>query len=194
MLTTVQAIALLTTYRYLIIFPIAFLEGPIISIICGWLVALGTLNVLSVYFLLISANLIGDLFYYALGYWGGIKLIKRFGYWFRINLEDVEKMKNYFDQHGGKIILAGKVTPHFAAGAMLAGAGLAKYRLSLFLRYSLITELIKTAIFLVIGFYLGYAYERIIVYLDYFGAALSILAVIIILIAVYFFRKSRSLR
>lgn len=192
MFTGVQVIALLTTYRYLLIFPVAFVEGPIISIICGWLIATGVLNFFLTYLILITANLAGDTLYYAIGYWGGPAFIRRFGKWFKLDLEQVEKMKNYFDNHGGKIILAGKVTPHFAAAAMLVGAGLSKYRFSLFFYYSFLTELVKGIVLLAIGYYLGYAYKQITVYLDYFGSAISILTVLAIVGAVYYFRKNKK--
>ena len=192
MFTGAQVIALFTTYRYALIFPIAFVEGPIISIICGWLVAVGVLNLFVVYVLLIVANLTGDVLYYFLGYWGGPPLIRRFGKWLKIDLGQVEKMKNYFDQHGGKIIVTGKVTPHFAAAAMLAGAGLARYRFALFLYYCVVTELIKCIILLAIGYYLGYAYKQITVYLDYVGASISIATVVLIVMVVYHLRRKKK--
>lgn len=186
-LTTAQIIGLISTYRYVIIFPIAFVEGPIIAVICGWLVGLGEINFLVVYFVLISANILGDIIFYAIGYWGGSALVRRWGKWLRLDLEQVEKMKNHFDNHGGKILLASKVTPHFAVGAVLAGAGLARYSFALFLRYCLITELLKTAILLLIGYYIGDAYAKIVVYLDYLGAFFSLLVAGLIVWVIVFF-------
>jgi len=190
-LTTAQIIGLISTYRYVIIFPIAFLEGPIIAIICGWLVAQGLLNFFLIYLLLVLANILGDVIYYALGYWGGRPLIRKWGHWLKLDLEQAEKMKNHFDNHGGKILMAGKIVPHFAVAAVLVGAGLARYGFSLFLRYCLLTELVKTGALLILGFYLGDAYQKITVYFDYLGAIISILIVVIIIALIYYFRKNK---
>jgi len=193
-LTLAQVIVLLKTYGYWLIFPIAFVEGPIIAIICGWLSALGIFNFFLVYMVLIGANLLGDAFYYLIGYWGGPPLIKKWGPWLGLDLDQTIKLKNHFDNHGGKILLTAKITPHLAAAAVLAGAGLAKYRFALFLRYSLTIEIIKTAILLLIGYFIGDAYQKIVFYLDYLGAILSILLVVVIAIGFYYWRKSQKKR
>lgn len=191
-LSVAQAVALLETYRYLLIFPIVFVEGPIITVICGWLVATGQLNFFLIYLLIITANLSCDSMYYAIGYWGGPAVIKRWGYWFRINLEQTIKLKNHFDNHGGKILLVAKITPHFAATVGLAGAGLAHYRFRLFFRYCASTEVIKTLVFLLVGYFIGDAYQEIVNYLNYFGAIISLAMVCLLVYGFYYWRKSFS--
>jgi membrane protein DedA with SNARE-associated domain len=174
MFSLAQVVVLLKTYGYFIIFPIAFVEGPIIAVICGWLSGVGILNFFIAYFLLIFANLLGDIIYYALGFWGGSPLIRKWGSWLRLDLDQTIKLKNHFDSHGGKILLTAKLTPHIAAAAVLAGAGLAKYSFFLFLRYSLMIEIPKTAVLMVIGYFVGDAYHKVVFYLDYVGAIISV--------------------
>ncbi len=192
MFTIVEVIALLKTYGYLLIFPIAFLEGPIIAVICGWFSAVGILNFFIAYFLLILANLLGDVIYYLIGYWGGPPLIRRWGHWIGLDLEQTIKLKNHFDNHGGKILLTAKITPHIAVAAVLAGAGLAKYSFSRFLRYGLTIEIFKTAILMLIGYFIGDAYQKVFVYLDYFAAITSVAIAVIIGVSFYYWRQSRK--
>ncbi|MFA5023174.1 MAG: VTT domain-containing protein [Candidatus Paceibacterota bacterium] len=189
MFTLAQVVVLLKTYGYLLIFPVAFVEGPIITVICGWLSASGILNVFVVFILLIIANLLGDAFYYAIGYYGGTAVIKKWGKWLRLDLEQTVKLKNHFDNHGGKILLTAKITPHLAAAAVLAGAGLAKYSFTRFLRYSLIIEIPKTMVLLLVGYLVGDAYQKIVVYLDYLGAIVSVIVAGLLIYGFYYWRR-----
>jgi len=190
MFTVAQVVTLLKAYGYLLIFPIAFVEGPIIAVICGWFSALGILNFFIAYLILILANLLGDAFYYGIGYWGGLPLIKKWGAWLNLNLEQTVKLKNHFDNHGGKILLAAKITPHLAAAAVLAGAGLARYSFYRFVRYSLTIELVKTATLMLVGYLVGDAYQKIVIYLDYVGAILSAILILALVGGFYYWRKS----
>ncbi len=193
MFTTAQVIALLQTYGYLLIFPIAFVEGPIIAILCGWFSALGILNIVVAYVLLIVGNLAGDAFYYSIGYWGGPPLIKKWGHWLRLDLDKTMKLKGHFDNHGGKILLWAKLAPDMTTTFILAGAGLAKYNFKLFFRYGLMVEIPKTAILLTIGYFVGDAYQKIVVYLDYVGAATSILLASVIAFGLfYYWQKNKK--
>src|SRR3989344_2135523 len=54
---------LLLTYRYAIIFPVAVVEGPIISILSGLLIASGAVNAYWVFLLLVAADIIGDVIF-----------------------------------------------------------------------------------------------------------------------------------
>ncbi|MFA6476016.1 MAG: DedA family protein [Candidatus Paceibacterota bacterium] len=193
MFTIAQAIVLLKTYGYLLVFPIAFVEGPVIAVICGWFSALGIFNFFVAYFILIFANILGDAIYYAVGYWGGPPLIKKWGHWLRLDLEQTIKLKNHFDNHGGKILLTAKITPHIAAAAVLTGAGLAKYSFYKFLRYGITIEVIKTAVLMTIGYFIGDAYQKFVVYLDYAGALMSVALAILAAVSFYYWRKSRKI-
>ena len=50
---------MLSYYKYWLIFPIMVLEGPIITVISGFLVSLGTLNAFVAYPLLFFGDLLG---------------------------------------------------------------------------------------------------------------------------------------
>lgn len=189
----VEITSLVQTYGYWLIFPVALVEGPILAVICGWLVALKVLNLFLVYVILAGANVLGDSLYYAVGYWGGTMAIKRWGRWLRLDLEQTVKLKSHFDSHGGKILLAAKIAPHFGTAPALAGAGLARYNFWLFLRYSVTIEIFKTAILLGIGYFAGDAYQKIATYFDYLGALVSALLALAIGIGFYCLRRNRRI-
>lgn len=191
MFSLAQVVVLLKTYGYFLIFPIAFVEGPIIAVICGWLASVGILHFGFAYLVLIAGNLVGDAFYYTLGYWGGPALINKWGHWFRLDGEKTLKLKKYFDNHGGKILLWAKIAPDLSATVILAGAGLARFNFLTFFRYGLMVEIPKTAILMFVGYLVGDAYQKIVNYFDYLGAVFSLIWVVVIgLVIFYYWRRS----
>ena len=73
-------IALLLQYKYFFLFPIAIIEGPIISILAGVLIARGVMDPWVSYTLLVLGDLIGDGFYYAIGRFGGRPVLNKWGH------------------------------------------------------------------------------------------------------------------
>jgi len=57
------AFSLLLTYKYLILIPLAVVEGPIITVIAGFLITLGYMNIFLVYLIVIAGDLAGDYFF-----------------------------------------------------------------------------------------------------------------------------------
>ena len=60
-------IQLLLTYRYVILVPLAIIEGPIVTIICGFLVTLKVFNPLLVYVVMVLGDIVGDGWPYYMG-------------------------------------------------------------------------------------------------------------------------------
>ena len=129
-----QIVQLVIQFKYIILYPIAVLEGPIISIIAGFLVSKGYLGFIITYLLLMAGDLTGDIFYYGVGRWGGRKLIDRWGPRLGLNPKRMAKVDDHFLRHGGKTLLFGKWTQTVGAPILVtAGAirmPLGKYFLS----------------------------------------------------------------
>lgn len=176
---------LLLTYKYFIIFPIAILEGPVLSILCGVLIARSILNPYSTYFLLLLGTIIGDTFYYCLGRFGGRPFIKKWGYLVKINEEKMDQLDHHFHfQAPKRTLFLGKTQPW--GSVILFAAGMAKMP---FIKYILVNtagSIPKVLIFLLLGFYFNEAYEAIDEYVQLTGI---ILTAIVIAIIIYFFLK-----
>src|SRR3989338_11687958 len=111
-------IELLLAYKYSIIIPLAIIEGPIISVICGFLTTLGVFNPLLVFAVMVSGDIIGDGIYYYVGYSG-----KRLFKYFKVSEEKIEKAKIYFEQNHKKAIAGSKIMWGVGtAGLIAAGA------------------------------------------------------------------------
>ena len=67
------ALHLLMTYRYLILFPLAAVEGPIVALLVGFLISLGYFQFFPAFGIMILGDLIPDSFYYYLGRFGNKK-------------------------------------------------------------------------------------------------------------------------
>ncbi|MDB5189290.1 MAG: hypothetical protein JWL82_247, partial [Parcubacteria group bacterium] len=62
-----QLVELLSHYGYAVLFPIAVLEGPVAAAIAGAFVASGEFDFLTVFLVLVVADVLGDTLYYCLG-------------------------------------------------------------------------------------------------------------------------------
>lgn len=164
--TFAQIFSWLINYSYLILMPIAIIEGPIITVIAGFLSSLGVLNLLLAYLTVVIGDMIGDALYYSIGYFGREKFIARWGKYIGLKMERVLKMESLFENRGKAILIWGKITQVFGV-LVLVSAGIGKYKFKDFMLVNFIITIPKAAILLLVGFYFGQAYVKIKQYLDY---------------------------
>jgi membrane protein DedA with SNARE-associated domain len=172
----------LVTYRYVVLLPFAIIEGPIVSIIAGALVAIGQFNFWIAYGLLAVGDVIGDIALYALGRWGRNGFILKYGPIFGVTPERIEKLEKFFGEHAKKTLLFGKWGHAFGLPVLLA-AGAAKEPFGEFITMSVVGTLPKTLALLLIGFYFGESFALINRYIGY--AAIGIVVLTIILFVGY---------
>jgi membrane-associated protein len=173
-------------YKYLILFPLAIVEGPIIAVIAGFLCSNGYLNVFVVFPIIIMGDMIGDSICYILGRWGMPKFVKKIGKGLGIKPKNLEQVRIFFDSNPAKTISLSKI----ALGIGVAGiylAGNARVPYNKFIRICLVTSCIQYVFYLTIGLLFGSAYNHINHYLNYYASACVILFLAIIL---FFFIKS----
>ncbi len=178
-----QIIAWLTAYKYFFLFPVAVIEGPIVTVIAGFLSSLGHLNIFIAYIVIVVADIIGDAMYYAFGYYGRQKFIERWGHYLGITMERVERLEKHFSKHTGKTLIIGKLS-HTIGGVVLVAAGMAKVPFWKFIWYNFIPTLPKSLVLLLIGFYFGATYAKINNYLDY--TVIGTIATAIVFTTTYF--------
>lgn len=182
----------IVAYRYGILLPIAVIEGPIISIIAGFLVGIGQMNFWIVLTLLALGDVIGDVALYCAGRFGGLKLIDRYGKFLKITRKQVERLESFFKNHAGKTILFGKWGHAFGL-PILVSAGIAKEPPEKFVLLSIVGTIPKTLILMFIGIYFGSSYILIKHYLDYFVLGTIALTAIAATPYWFFSKKAREL-
>jgi membrane protein DedA with SNARE-associated domain len=193
MFTVVHLVALLATYTYAVLFPLTVVEGPIITILAGYLASLGYANPFLVYAIVVTGDMTGDLAWYAAGRWGRQRYTGKWSKYVGITPERLLRIKKHFESHSGKTLVLGKLTQ--AVGALvLVGAGAARVRPRRFIVFNLLATLPKSLALLLFGYYFGKAYGHAGSVLNYVALgtiALAVLAAIVYLIPRRFARQFR---
>jgi membrane protein DedA with SNARE-associated domain len=174
-------------HGYPLLFIVMLIEGPVITAAAAFVSALHYMNVWIVLLLSIIANLIPDLVYYAIGYWGRETFIKKYGHYFGVTPERIAATEKLAEQHSGKSLFMIKMVPFLATpGLMLAGA--TKMDIKKYSFWCIAIIIPSSLLYLIIGYYFGAAYNTIDHYLHLGGYLIAAAAVIVIAIA-YFQRK-----
>lgn len=185
-----DVVSILETYRYWIIFPVVIIEGPIITIISGFLVYLGVLNPYFTYALLIVGDLIGDTLYYLIGkYWRKSSWIKKIGKFVGYNEKSEKFLEDHFKKHYFKTLLVAKFS-HGIGGTIQASAGIAGVNYFKFLWINFIGVIPKTFVLFVLGFYLGGSYLKINSFLN----SLAVVFVSILVFVVLYFASKKLVK
>ena len=177
-LSLTNIVELIALYRYTILFPISIFEGPIVTVIAGFLVSIGEMNLWLVFPIVILGDLTGDALFYALGRYGGMKFVNRYGKYFGINAQNILLVEHHFDAYLTRTILLGKFAHSFGF-VVLTTAGILKARFGKFMLVNFLGIVPKTIIFLLIGYYFGAAYNSIGKYLDFFAYGTLIIVVVL---------------
>ena len=179
---------LILKYKYFILFPILVVEGPIATLLAGFLASpsIHVFNIFFLYFFVIVADVCGDNMYYWIGRLTGNKIIEKFKIWRKKETDYESALKEFFSKNGHITIVLAKISHGFGWPSMVAAGG-AKMPYLKFNFYCLITSIFKSAILLFIGYYYGKAYISMISYLGELGAIVS--TVLIILVIFFIFRK-----
>ena len=169
-----QLIALLGQYGYWVLLPIAVLEGPAITMVAGALVAAGQMDGVTACVLLILADLVGDLLYYALGRYGHGPLAGRISKWLKVTPEKLARLEQRFRDNDWKLILIGKTQG--LGSVILYFAGASRMPFGRYMLLNLLGTVPKVIVFELIGYFLGLGVMSSTRYINYvtgllFGAA-----------------------
>lgn len=180
-------IELLVAYKYLIVVPLAIIEGPIISVICGFLTTLGVFNPLLIFIVMVAGDIIGDGIYYYIGYSG--KKLFRF---IKINEEKIVKAKLYFENNHKKAIAGSKIMWGIGtAGLITAGALHVPYKR--YFKTCALYSMAQSLIMILLGVFFGQSYVLIGKYFNYYAAASSIIVLFVLLFVFFqYYRKKKN--
>lgn len=169
-------VLLLTKYGYFILFPLAAIEGPIVSLVVGFLIYLGYLKFLPAYTILLLGDLIPDTVYYYIGRFGKRrKIMEKYGS--RLNL--IEKL---WREHGRKTMFLSKLAYGLSI-PFLISAGLVKMPYRKFISYAFPVTLFQYGVIMIIGYSLGHSYQIAERYIQY--AYVIVAAILIVFIIGY---------
>ena len=178
----------LQNYGYWLMLPLMIIEGPVVTIIAAMLASLGAFNVFVVLLLSILGDMLGDILFYGAGYRWGMGFVHKAGKYIGITESLVLKMEKYFENHGGKTIMAVKSTTGLC-WATFAAAGIVRMDFKKFVLYSFLGGVVWSGFLVAMGYFYGYLWREIKEYIDWIGWIIFAFAVVSVLIITLYKKK-----
>ena len=182
---------LISNYGYLGMFLGMVLEAVIIAIPSELILATGGILASRGIFTFFGAfltGLLGSIFcaivIYFMGYFGGRPFVKKYGKYFFMKEEELEKSDSWFNKYGMLSALIGRNFPIVRTLISLP-IGITRQSFFKFLIYTTIGSIPWTLLFVFLGYYLGENWIVITTYINYLKIPIRILIISLILIFIY---------
>jgi membrane protein DedA with SNARE-associated domain len=161
--------------------------------LAGYLTTTGRFNFYLTIFSGVLGSLLGALLLYYLGLVIGSRKIRRFladyGKYLMITTSELDASEQWFNRHGEKAVLFARVVP-LVRSIISIPAGFIKMPLERFVLFSVVGITVWTVLETLVGVVLGRNWERFGVLME--NADLFVVAVILILVIYFVFRKFKS--
>ncbi|MEK7217782.1 MAG: DedA family protein [Patescibacteria group bacterium] len=174
-------------HGYWVIFLGMLIEGPIVTTAAAFAITLGYFNFTAILLLAILSDLVADVAYYLIGYWGRITVVDWFGRKIGLSHERLERISDLVKKNPWRTLLVLKITPIIpTTGLMVVGTTKMNLR-----KYIIICTIIifpRAIFFTLLGYYFGNAYEQIGPYITN-GSYLLVAIIVAVILINYLFRK-----
>jgi membrane protein DedA with SNARE-associated domain len=181
---------------YLGIFLMTFVESTFVPIPAevtlipaGFLVHKGEMSFIGVWIASTLGTLGGSLFNYWIAYHYGRLLFIRYGQYFFMNEEKLQKIEVFFQKHGAFSTFTGRFLPG-VKHVISFPAGLAKMDMKTFCIYTTLGGSLWCLVLIMVGYMIGHNEELIVKYLKQINFV--IIVSISFLIAFYIWRQTRK--
>jgi membrane-associated protein len=171
-------IQLLLTYKYFILIPLSILEGPIVTVIAGFLVTLKVFNPIVVFLIMVIGDIIGDGIFYYIGYKG-----KKLFHYFGVNEEKIEKAKIYFHENHKKAIAGSKIMWGIGTAGLIT-AGVLHVPYKRYFKTCALYSVGQSFVMLLLGIFFGQSFVIIEKYFNYYAAGASIITLVVLLFVI----------
>ncbi len=168
----------------------SFIPFPseIVLVPAGYLASKGDMSISYIMMSAIAGSLVGAFVNYYLALTLGRKFLLRYGKYFFISCEALEKMKRYFEKHGHISTFTGRLIPGIRQLISIP-AGLAKMDLLEFTVFTALGAGIWALILILLGYYIGENQELIKVYLK---EITTFVVVFLIIISTLYYRYQKE--
>ncbi|MEK7515527.1 MAG: hypothetical protein AAB555_01135 [Patescibacteria group bacterium] len=142
-------------YRYWILIPLTFIEGPVVAFVAGTLASVGLFNMYFLAILFFVRDVGLDVVYYAIGHFGGrTAFAKRMLNKIGVTEDHLEEVRVLWGRRPGWTMFIGKLSYGIAA-AFIVVAGMVKMPFSLFIKYGILVAILQYGTLLFTGYFLG---------------------------------------
>jgi membrane protein DedA with SNARE-associated domain len=183
-----MVIQFLSFHGYLIMVPLMMVIGPVVSVVAAFMASMGIFNVWAVFFISLTAGMMGDVILYGVGRKWGMRAVRKMNGHFGVTEESVQKMEYAFDEHGGKLIIAVKSTTGLCWITFLA-AGIVKMSFWRFFLYTTIGGFVWSGFLVIAGYFFGYMYKQIVQYISFAG---WIFAALIVVAGIVWYKRDKK--
>ena len=185
-----DAISVLESSKYFLIFMGSYFEGTVVMISSGLLWHLGKVAFWPMYLALIAGDFLSDVSWYFLGYFGARPFVNRWGHLVGASPDIVARVERRFKMHETPILILSKLTMGFGLMiATLITAGMLRVSLWKFTTINLFGGFIWILFLILIGYFFG----NVLSYIpQQFQIASAILAVIAVFFGAQYLSKSLS--
>ncbi len=168
----------------------SFIPFPseIVLIPAGYLASKGDMNMGMIMASALSGSLVGAFINYYLALILGRKILKRYGKYFFVGENALEKMDEYFDKHGAISTFIGRLIPGIRQLISIP-AGLSRMNLAKFSLYTTLGAGIWAFILVMLGYFIGENQELISQYLRQITMGLF---VILVLFGVWYYKRNKT--
>ena len=170
-------------HGYFLFFVAAVLEGPLVTAAAGVAAALGYYSLEIIILLSVLGELVADIVYHTIGYWGRRTLITRYGFHVGLTKERIRSLERLIHRHVGKALVVIKLSPIIPVPGLIM-IGSLRVPIKKFIRISLLITLPKSLLFAFLGFYAGRTYERL---SGTISSAQNLLALMVLVIVITYF-------
>lgn len=179
-------------YRYWFLFAGSFIEGFNVMIIGGFMASIGAVAFLPTVLVLFLGDLLSDIMWYYVGYFGGEKSINWLSKYYKAIHAHVERIKGLLNDHTGKVLITVKITSGLCIATIIA-SGVTKIKFKKFLFYDIIGSANWVLLTATVGYFSGSGYLLASRYLK--EAGILVLTIIILLvILVNYLDKRKNFR
>ncbi|MFA6463386.1 MAG: DedA family protein [Candidatus Paceibacterota bacterium] len=148
--------------KYILLFVGAFFEGPAVMVGAGFLYQQGQFNFFQMYACLVLGDFSADVFWYVVGRFGARKIVNRYGGFFNITPEIIDKVEARFKAYQDLILWISKLTMGFGFSlATLLTAGMLKVKFQKYALINIIGGIVWVFILVCVGYFFGNVYELI---------------------------------
>lgn len=186
-------VAFVGQWGYLGIFIMMLLESTffpfpseVVMIPAGYLAFKGEMSLFVVIFMGIAGSLVGSLINYFLAHFLGQKFLLKYGKYFFVSSETLQKMEKFFAKHGHISVFTARLIPGVRQYISLP-AGMAKMKMSSFCLYTVMGAGIWVIILALVGYFLGQSQELVSAFMHelIFWIIVLVIAVVVVYIGLH---------
>lgn len=187
-----EALDWIVQHGYIIMFLLMLVEGPVVTASGALGAALGYFNVFIVFAISFFANFLEDFAYYAMGRWGGLRALDKYGERVGIGRSHRDRAAGFVEHNLGKWLVFVKSVP-LVSPPGLAVMGALGVPIRRFIWWDALIVALTSLFFVVIGYYSGKGFEALQRITQYGSLGLGAAFLLFIVLAQAFGRIARRI-